>query len=324
MNKPRIIFMGTPDIAAVCLEKLYTQGQDKLFNIIGVISQPDKPKGRNLHLLPTPVKIVAERLGLECFQPQKARDPESLEWIRQKQPDLLIVVAYGQILPPDLLQIPPLGCINVHTSLLPRWRGAAPIQRAILEGDPETGVSLMKMDAGLDTGAVLSVLKTPVTEADNAQTLHDRLAEMGGDLLLKTLPDYFAGKITPIPQPAEGLTYAKKITKEEGKIDWTQSAESISCRVRAFTPWPGAFTWIPNGEKQILLKIWEVVILSQKTEATPGTILKASGDDLWVATGDGILKILSLQREGKRRMETREFLLGTPFAKAEIKSLIAY
>jgi methionyl-tRNA formyltransferase len=308
-----LIFMGTPDLAAHCLRRLIVASSAAgkgLWKVTGVISQPDKPKGRNLQLQPTPVKLVAEEFGIECFQPRRAREPESLEWIARHAPDLIIVVAYGQILPQALLDIPRLGCVNIHTSLLPRYRGAAPIQWAICDDCPETGVALMKMDAGLDTGDVISTATTPIRPEDNFQSLHDRLAELGAELLVSTLPDYLAGRITPVPQPEGEHFYARKICKEDGHLDWTQPVRALSCRIRALTPWPGAFTYLPEGDKKILLKIWEAEAVCQTPQAPPGTILKAEGDELHIACGDGILKIHSLQREGKNRLTTRQFLAG--------------
>ncbi len=305
--------MGTPDLAAVCLRKLVSGSVSNgrsLWKVTGVISQPDKPKGRNLHLQPTPVKTAALELGLECFQPLKAKDPESLEWIRSKNPDLIVVAAYGQILPQSLLDIPRFGCINVHTSLLPKYRGAAPIQWAIWDNCCETGVTLMKMNAGLDTGDILTTRCTPITCEDNAETLHDRLAELGGELLVETLPDYFAGKITPRPQPEEGILYARKITKEDGHLNWNLSARELCCRIRALTPWPGAFCFIPEQERKIMLKIWQAEFLEKAISTRPGTILTSETDRLEVACGNGVLRILCLQREGKKRMDVRSFLAG--------------
>ncbi len=308
-----LIFMGTPELAAYCLRRLIVSSEESgkgLWKVTGVISQPDKPKGRKLQLQPTPVKLVAQEFGIECFQPRRARDPESLEWIARHEPDLIIVAAYGQILPQALLDIPRLGCVNIHTSLLPRYRGAAPIQWAICDDCPETGVALMKMDAGLDTGDVISTATTPICESDNFQSLHDRLADLGAELLVATLPDYLAGRITPVPQPEGEHLYARKICKEDGHLNWTRPVRVLSCWIRALTPWPGAFTYLPEGDKKILLKIWEAEAVCQTPQAPPGTILVAEGDELHIACGDGILKIHSLQREGKNRLTTRQFLAG--------------
>lgn len=316
----RIIFMGTPDLAAICLRKLVSAGQENhLWDVVGIISQPDKPKGRNLVLQPTAVKAAAMELGIECYQPTKACNPESLDWIRSKKTDLIIVTAYGQILTQALLDIPRLGCLNIHTSLLPRYRGAAPIQCAILDGCTETGVTLMKVVLALDAGDIISVRKTPITAEDNAETLHDRLANLGGTILVETLPDFFAGKIQPIPQSEEGMIYAHKITKEDGHLDWTQSASALDCRIRAFTPWPGAYSYLIENGKKILLKIWNATpTLTSSPNVLPGTILKAEGDTVEIACGIGTLSVHTLQREGKKRLPTREFLAGTPLQKGTV------
>src|SRR5580658_7983477 len=203
----RIVFMGTAELSCNSLEKLATNPE---FSVAAVVTQPDKPKGRDLKLTPSPVKVLAEKLNLPVLQPLKARDPQFIEQLRQLKPDLMVVVAYGQILPPALLDVPPHGCLNVHTSLLPKYRGAAPIQWAIADGESETGVTIMKMDAGLDTGPMLSTRSTPIESADNSQTLHDRLARLGAELLAETIPGYVAGKISPQPQPREGASYAAK------------------------------------------------------------------------------------------------------------------
>ena len=228
--------------------------RDERFSVVAVVTQPDKPKGRELKLTPSPVKILAEKLNLPVLQPLKARDEKFIAELRELKPDLMVVVAYGQILPQAILDLPPHGCLNVHTSLLPKYRGAAPIQWAIANGEPETGVTIMKMDAGLDTGPILSTRRTPILPADDSQSLHDRLAQLGAELLVETIPDYVAGKISPQPQPAEGSSYAAKIKKEDGRIDWNQPAEKIWNRLRAFTPWPGAFTFLP-GESESKL-VW--------------------------------------------------------------------
>ncbi len=263
---------------------------------------------------PTPVKAAALELGLECFQPLKAKDPESLEWIRSKNPDLIVVAAYGQILPQVLLDIPRFGCINVHTSLLPKYRGAAPIQWAILEDCHETGVTLMKMNAGLDTGDILAVRCTPIKNEYDAGTLHDHLAKLGGELLVETLPDYFAGKITPRPQPEEGISYARKITKEDGHLDWNLPVRKLFCRIRAFNPWPGTYCFInyPSGKRE-LIKIWKAIAIEKKISAKPGTILNVNKNEgiIEIACSNGVLHILTLQREGKKRMDTSNFLTGS-------------
>jgi len=310
MSSLRIIFMGTADLACASLRALH---REPSFQVIAVVSQPDKPKGREMKLQPTPVKELALAEGLPVLQPRRARDEEFIDQLRDLQPDLIVVAAYGQILPQSLLDIPRLGCLNVHTSLLPKYRGAAPIQWAILDGDAETGVTIMKMDAGLDTGPMLSTVKTAITPEDNAQTLHDRLAAVGGELLVKTIPDYAEGKISPIPQPAEGASYARKISKEDGQIDWAQSARVLWNRVRGFTPWPGAFTHLSEDGKPRLLKVWLAQIESELSGA-PGEILRADKQGIVVGCGQQSLRILQLQREGGRRLSAQEFLAGHPLA----------
>ena len=302
----RIIFMGTADLACASLRALC---REKAFSVVAVVSQPDKPKGRDLKLQPTPVKGLALAQGLPVLQPARARDEAFIEELRRLQPDLIVVAAYGQILPQAILDLPRFGCVNVHTSLLPKYRGAAPIQWAILNGDIETGVTIMKMDVGLDTGPMLAQATTPIAPEDNAQTLHDRLADLGGDLLVKTIPDYVSGKITPRPQPAEGASYARKITKEDGKMDWTQPARVLWNRVRGLTPWPGAFTHLPGEGQSRLLKIWSAEIEPQLS-GQPASVLRADKAGLVVACGQRALRILQLQREGGRRMNASEFLAG--------------
>jgi methionyl-tRNA formyltransferase len=313
----KIVFMGTAELSCASLEKLAGK-----FCVIAVVTQPDKPKGRELKLQFSPVKILAEKLKLPVLQPAKARDEKFISELRDLKPDLIVVVAYGQILPQVILDLPKFGCVNVHTSLLPKYRGASPIQSAILNGETETGVTIMKMDAGLDTGEIISQARTPVLPEDNSQTLHDRLAQLGAELLVETIPDYVAGKIQSKAQPAEGASYAAKIKKEDGKIDWNEPAEKILNRLRAFTPWPGAFTFLRNAEhrsagramigvpKPQLLKIWKAEVVEKSGGA--GEILSADKNGIVVACGKNALRILELQREGGRRLSAQEFLAGNP------------
>jgi methionyl-tRNA formyltransferase len=306
----KIIFMGTAELSCASLEKLAGK-----FSVIAVVTQPDKPKGRELKLQFSPVKILAEKLKLPVLQPAKARDEKFISELRGLKPDLIVVVAYGQILPQAILDLPKFGCVNLHTSLLPKYRGASPIQSAILNGETETGVTIMKMDAGLDTGEIISQARTPVLPEDNSQTLHDRLAQLGAELLVETIPDYVAGKILPKPQPAEGASYAAKIKKEDGKIDWNEPAEKILNRLRAFTPWPGAFTFLQAEPKPQLLKIWKVEVVENSGRA--GEILSADKTGIMVGCGKNALRILELQREGGRRMTVQEFLAGNPLKAGE-------
>jgi methionyl-tRNA formyltransferase len=307
MRPLRIIFMGTAELSCASLEKL---SGDKKFVVVAVVTQPDKPKGRELKLTASPVKNLAEKLRLPVLQPLKARDEKFIGELRALKPDLMVVVAYGQILPQTILDLPQFGCLNVHTSLLPKYRGAAPIQWAIAEGEPETGVTIMKMDAGLDTGPILSTRRTPILPTDDSQILHDRLAQLGAELLVNTIPIYVAGKILPQAQPAAGSTYAAKIKKEDGKIDWNQPAEQIWNRLRAFTPWPGAFTFLQTEAKPQLLKIWKAEVV--ECSGGLGEILVADKTGIIVGCGQNALRILELQREGGKRLPAEQFLTGFP------------
>ena len=297
--------MGTAELSCASLEKLAGGG---VSSVVAVVTQPDKPKGRELKLTPSPVKVLAEKLRLPVLQPLKARDELFVGQIQELKPDLMVVVAYGQILPQRLLDVPPHGCLNVHTSLLPRYRGAAPIQWAIADGEPETGVTIMKMDAGLDTGPILAVRRTPILPADDSQALHDRLAQLGAALLAETIPDYVAGKIVPQPQPAAGATFAAKIKKGDGRIDWNWPAAKIWNRLRAFTPWPGTFTFWDTLPKPQLLKIWKVEVVDRK--GPPGIVLAADKTGIVVGSGQGAVRILELQREGGKRLTIEQFLAG--------------
>jgi methionyl-tRNA formyltransferase len=305
----KIIFMGTAELSCASLKRLARDGN---ISVAAVVTQPDKPKGRELKLTPSPVKVLAETLNLPVLQPLKARDEQFISQLRELKPDLVVVVAYGQILPQTVLDLPPFGCLNVHTSLLPKYRGAAPIQWAIANGDPETGVTIMKMDAGLDTGPILSTRRTHILLTDDSQILHDRLAQLGAELLVETIPAYVSGKIQPQPQPAEGSTYAAKIKREDGQIDWTLPAEKIWNRLRAFTPWPGAFTFLQTEPKSQLLKIWKAEIVEKS--GTVGIILSADKTGIVVGCGQGALRILELQREGGKRLTAEQFLMGFPLS----------
>ena len=303
----RIIFMGTARLACASLEALT---REPGFSVAAVVTQPDRPKGRALHPQPPPVKECALGAKLPVLQPLRAREEAFIEELRRLQPDLIVVAAYGQILPQSILEIPRFGCLNVHTSLLPKYRGAAPIQWAILEGESETGVTIMKMDAGLDTGDILTQQATPVQAEDDAQTLHDRLAQIGAELLAPTIRDLVAGKITPRPQPAGGVSHARKLTKEDGRLDWALPARVLWNRIRALTPWPGAFTHLPDQPHPHLLKIWRAEVAAGS--GAPGGILQADKAGIVVACGQEALRVLELQREGGRRMSAAEFVAGHP------------
>jgi methionyl-tRNA formyltransferase len=301
----RIIFMGTPELARNSLQALLACPD---LQVIAVVTQPDRPKGRDLKLTPSPVKELALRSNLPVLQPERARNESFINELRQLQSALIVVAAFGQILPQAILELPQFGCINVHTSLLPKYRGAAPIQWAILNDERETGVTIMKMDAGMDTGALLTQETTPIGDDDNAQTLHDRLATIGAQLLVRTIPDYTQGKTAPRAQPAKGVSYAPKIKKQDGQIDWTQSARSIWKRVRGLVPWPGAFTHAGGQAQPYLLKIWEAE--SMRQSGSPGHVLHADKSGIVVGCGQDALRILLVQLEGGRRLTVEQFLAG--------------
>jgi methionyl-tRNA formyltransferase len=301
----RIIFMGSAELARVSLDALACQAD---FEIVAVVTQPDRPRGRELKLHASPVKEAATRHNFPVLQPERARNEEFIGELHGLRPDLIAVAAYGQILPKAILELPRFGCLNVHTSLLPKYRGAAPIQWAILNDEPETGVTIMKMDAGLDTGDILTQVKTPIHSDDNAQTLHDRLGELGAALLVSTIREHVAGSITPRPQPAAGASQARKLTKEDGRLDWSQPARALWNRVRAFTPWPGAYTHLPGQPHPQLLKIWRTEVV--EASGPPGEIAEAGKAGVTVACGCQALRVLELQREGGRRMSVVEFLAG--------------
>ena len=299
--------MGTAELSCNTLRALMESPE---FQLAAVVTQPDRPKGRELKLQPSPVKELALQANLPVLQPERARDETFLVALRDLRPDLVVVAAYGQILPRSILDLPRFGCLNVHTSLLPRYRGAAPIQWAILNGDPETGVTIMKMDAGLDTGNILTQAATPIHPEDTSETLHGRLAALGAELLVRTIPDYVAGKVVSRPQPTEGVSHAPKIKKQDGHVDWNQPARSIWNRVRGLVPWPGAFTFLPGQPQPHLLKIWQAE--PAQSAGLPGEVLQADKTGILVGCGRDALRILVLQREGGRRLTAQEFLAGHP------------
>ncbi|HEV2331205.1 MAG TPA: methionyl-tRNA formyltransferase [Verrucomicrobiae bacterium] len=301
-----IIFMGTAELSCASLARL---AGDARFKISSVVSQPDKPRGRDLNLQPPPVKVLAQKLGLPVLQPPKARDESFIFELKALKPELIVVAAYGHILPQAILDLPGFGCLNVHTSLLPKYRGAAPIQWAIADGETQTGVTIMKMDAGMDSGDILAQRPTPILAEDDSATLHNRLAQLGADLLLETIPGYVSGTVKPRPQP-EGASYAPKIKKEDGHISWNLPARTILNRMRAFRPWPGAFTFLNREPRPLLLKIWEAFVVDKRGPA--GQILSADDEGVVVGCGDEALHVTELQLEGGRRLRTREFLTGHP------------
>ena len=299
-KKLKVVFMGTPDFAVPSLKALVESG----FQVPLVITQPDKPAGRGKKLKPPPVKTVAQKLGIEVLQPKRIKENAELkEKLRAIKPDLIVVAAYGKILPEWLLNLPKFGVVNVHASLLPEYRGASPIQAALLDGKEETGVTIMKVIPELDAGPIIAQEKVKIEPEDNAQTLHDKLSELGAKLLVETLPRYVKGELKPVEQDDSKATYCKQITKEMGKIDWKESAHKIFNAVRAFTPWPSAYTFYKG--KRVKITSAEPVEGSGK----PGEVIKADRE-LVVACGKGALKIKRLRPEGKKEISGEEFIRG--------------
>jgi methionyl-tRNA formyltransferase len=300
MTPLRIAFAGTPQFALPALRALLSSAH----RVVGVLTQPDRPAGRGRELRASPIKLLALDAGLPLAQPASLKTPESRVELAAWAPDVLVVVAYGLILPPPVLSLPRLGCVNIHGSLLPRWRGAAPIQRAILAGDAETGVTIMQLDAGLDTGPMLLSSRHPIGSHDTAGDLHDVLAELGAAALMEALDGLAAGTLDAMPQPTAGATYAPKLEKSEARIDWTLPASDVDRRVRAFNPWPVAETGFAGDTLRILRAH---VAAPSGSDAAPGTLLGLAGDGLHVACGDGVLAVSELQRAGKRPVSARDF-----------------
>lgn len=297
----RIVFMGTPDFAVPTLRALIAH-----HDVVGVVTQPDRPAGRRSVLTPPPIKGVALEHGIDVFQPEKLRKADAIATLKRWEDiDAYVVAAFGQILPQSVLDIPRLGSINVHASLLPRWRGAAPIQAAIRAGDAETGITIMKMDAGLDTGPMLRARAIPIAPDETGASLHDKLATLGAELLIATLADYFSGLIVPQPQDDALATLAPRIDKDEGRIDWTRPAVEIERLVRAFTPWPGTFT----GFNGALLKILRGTVIAGS--AAPGQVIRSDGG-LAVGTGDGLFVPQTVQLAGKNPVTAGDFARGYP------------
>ncbi len=305
MSRANVVFMGTSPFAISSLRALKDLG----FRISLVVTTPDKPKGRGLQLSSPVVKEEALRLGLPLIQPESIKDQGFIEKISAISPDFIVVAAYGKILPPQLLSIPKKAPVNVHASLLPKYRGPAPIQWAIINGERKTGVTTMIMDEGVDTGPILLQREIEMLPDENAEELEKRLSIIGGELLIETLDGLFSGAIKPIPQDHEHASYARFIKKEDGNIDWHMDAEAIHNRIRGLQPWPGAYTFI--GET--MLKIYVSKVIDREVSSIfPGTVIAAEGNGLKVATGKGIIAILEIQREGKRRLPISEFLKGFP------------
>ena len=298
-----VVFMGTPDFAVGSLKALLKEGR---YHIQAVVTQPDRPKGRGQKLVETPVKTFALQHGLPVFQPLKVKESGFVQKLKEWQPDFIVVAAFGQFLTQEILDIPAYGCVNVHGSLLPKYRGAAPIQYAIIKGEKETGVTIMRMEKGMDTGAMYSKVVVPIDDEMNFARLHDELMEKGAALLVETLPK-IAGGMQPEEQKDSEATYATLLTKEMAKIDWNYPAQEVHDMVRGFDPVPGAFTYMPGGK---LLKIWETRVTGNKPEAAPGTVVSTGKNDFTVACGDGVLRILTVQPESKKRMPAAVFLNG--------------
>jgi methionyl-tRNA formyltransferase len=296
----RIIYAGTPEFAVPALRALLAAGHQ----VVAVYTQPDRPAGRGRQLAQSAVKQCARELALTVEQPSSLRDVAAVERIQAQRADMLVVAAYGLILPPTVLALPRLGCINIHASLLPRWRGAAPIQRAILAGDAMTGITIMRMDAGLDTGPMLLERSTPIEPGDTAASLHDRLAEIGAAALLEAVPGIIDGSLLPRPQPGNGVTHAAKIRKDEAVIDWHAPAQHIERAVRAFNPWPVAETYWNDRQ----LRVWAAQWLDTQHTAVPGQVVAADGQGLRVATGSGLLALTQVQLAGGKAMSAGDFL----------------
>lgn len=306
----RVIFMGTPDFATGTLEEIVLAGHE----VVGVVTQPDKPKGRGKNLMPTPVKEVAMKYNLPVYQPKKVREPEFVEVLRGLKPDVMVVAAFGQIISKEILEMPKYGCINVHASLLPAYRGAAPIQWAVINGDKESGVTIMQMDEGIDTGDMIEKVVVPIAEDETGGSLFDKLSQAGAKLCVKVLRDLEDGKAVREKQPEESTTpYARMIDKKMGAIDWEKPAKEIEQLIRGLNPWPSAYTRLQGKT----LKIWKAEVLLEHSQEAPGQITEVTKDSIVVQTGQGRLKILELQLEGKKRMDAASFLRGYALKEGE-------
>ena len=300
----KVVYMGTPDFAVPPLRALVKAG----YEVVGVVTQPDKPKGRSKTLLPPPVKEEALKYNIPVYQPLKVREPEFMETLKNLAPDVIVVAAFGQIIPKAILDLPEFGCLNIHASLLPKYRGAAPIQQAVINGDKEAGVTIMKMGTGLDTGDMISRASVLLAEDETGGSLFDRLSELGAELLVKTLPSVFDGTAVYEPQPEESPTpYVGMITKQMGLLDFQKDAETLERLIRGLNPWPSAYTYL-NGKT---LKIWKAAVEKSGSEPeNPGTIIKADKDGIHVVCGQDILILQEVQLEGKKRMDAAAFLRG--------------
>ncbi|WP_337364978.1 methionyl-tRNA formyltransferase [Phascolarctobacterium succinatutens] len=300
----RIVFMGTPDFAVGSLQALCESGKHE---ILAVVTQPDRPKGRGNKLLQTPVKEYALAQGLTVYQPQKVKTPEFVELLHELQPELIVVAAFGQFLSKEILELPKYGCINVHASLLPKYRGAAPIQYAIIKGEKESGVTIMQMDIGMDTGAMLDKVVVPIAENTTMGELHDALREQGAALLLEVIDKIAAGTAVAEPQDNEQATYATLLDRSMEHIDWSKTAQEVHNLIRGFNPAPSTFTKLPNGKS---LKIWGSKMTDKSSAAAAGTVIETGKHSFFVACGEGVLEIIEVQPESKKRMPAQVFLNG--------------
>lgn len=300
----RIVFMGTPDFAVGSLQALCESGKHE---ILAVVTQPDRPKGRGNKLLQTPVKEYALAQGLTVYQPQKVKTPEFVELLHKLQPELIVVAAFGQFLSKEILELPKYGCINVHASLLPKYRGAAPIQYAIIKGEKKSGVTIMQMDIGMDTGAMLDKVVVPIEENTTMGELHDALREQGAALLLEVIDKIAAGTAVAEPQDNEQATYATLLDRSMEHIDWSKTAQEVHNLIRGFNPAPSTFTKLPNGKS---LKIWGSKMTDKSSAAAAGTVIETGKHSFFVACGEGVLEITEVQPESKKRMPAQVFLNG--------------
>ena len=306
----KVIFMGTPDFSVGTLEALVEAGHE----VVLAVTQPDKPKGRGKEMQFTPVKECALKYNIPVYQPRRVREPECIEELRKYEADIMVVVAFGQILPKEILEMTKYGCVNVHASLLPKYRGAAPIQWSIIDGEEVTGVTTMQMNEGLDTGDMLLKVEIPIGEKETGGSLHDKLAEAGAKLCVETLEGLEVGAITPIPQGETTTSYARMLDKQLGHIDWSKSAIEIERLIRGLSPWPSAYT---NWNDKVM-KIWDAELVNSTGKGVPGTIVKVEKDAFLVQTGNGLLKVCELQIPGKKRMDAGAFLRGYQVKEGEM------